>query len=243
VSCVVCVVKTVAGDGVTVTEPTGTEITVTVAVPLLPSLVAVIVAVPVATPVTTPVAETVATAGALEPQVTTRPVSVLFPASFVMAVNVCVAPTNTFAETGLTATVATGTGTTVTEAVPVFPSLVAVIVTVPKATPVTVPLELTVAMPVLPELHVTTRPVRTAPFASFVVAVRRAVVPICTFVVPGATVTVFTGGGVTVTVAVPLFVSLVAVIVAVLASLPSGLRSTIPLRRCYYSKSMSPVDR
>lgn len=72
----VCVATTVAGDGVTVTDPTGTASTVIVAVPLFPSLVAVITALPRATPVTTPLAETVATAGALELQVTVRPVSV-----------------------------------------------------------------------------------------------------------------------------------------------------------------------
>jgi hypothetical protein len=212
---VVCPVKTAAGDGATVTEPTGTWSTNTVDVPVLPSLVAVIVAVPVPTPVTTPVAETVAIAVALELHVTMRPVSVLPPASFVMAVNACVVPATTLAETGLTVTVATGTGTTLTVAVPVFPSLVAVIVAVPRATPLTKPPEVTVAMPVLSELHVMARPVRTAPFASRVVAVRVAVAAIKTFVVGGATVTVLTGAGVTVTVAVPLFVSLVAVIVAV----------------------------
>jgi hypothetical protein len=186
----------------------------------LPSLVAVIVAVPAATPVTTPVAETVATPVALELHVTMRPVSTLPPASFVVAVSDCVAPTNTLAEPGLTVTVATGTGTTVIEAVPVFPSLVAVIVTVPSATPVTTPPDDTVAMPVLPELHVTVRPVSTLPFASFVVAASGVVVPITTFVAPGVTVTVLTGGGVTVTVAVALFVSAVAVIVAVPCATP-----------------------
>jgi len=49
-------------EGEIVTLPTGVLVTVTDAVPLLPSLVAVMVAVPLATPVTTPPA-TVATAG------------------------------------------------------------------------------------------------------------------------------------------------------------------------------------
>jgi len=43
-----------ADPGVTVTEPTGGDVTVICAVPLCPSLVAVIVAVPGATPVTFP---------------------------------------------------------------------------------------------------------------------------------------------------------------------------------------------
>ena len=60
---------------------------------------------------------------------------------------------------------------TVAEAVPVFPSLVAVIVAEPAATPVTTPLEDTVAMPVLELDHVTARPVSTLLFASRIVAV------------------------------------------------------------------------
>src|SRR5438094_921479 len=50
VSCTVEPCCTVAGDGLTVTEATGTAVTVRVDVPLLPSDVAVIVAVPAATP-------------------------------------------------------------------------------------------------------------------------------------------------------------------------------------------------
>src|SRR5258708_38706156 len=59
--------------GLTVTDATGARVTVTVAVPLWPSQVAVRVAVPAATPVTRPFAEIVATAGALLAQVPTRP--------------------------------------------------------------------------------------------------------------------------------------------------------------------------
>jgi hypothetical protein len=53
------VTDVVAGE--TVTDPTGAGATVTDAVPLFPSLVAVIVAVPTAIPVTTPRLVTVAT--------------------------------------------------------------------------------------------------------------------------------------------------------------------------------------
>ena len=55
----------------------GGVVTVTVAVPLCPSLVAVIVADPTATPVTSPVPLTVATPVALLTHVTTRPVNAL----------------------------------------------------------------------------------------------------------------------------------------------------------------------
>jgi hypothetical protein len=57
-------------------------------------------------------------------------------------------------------------------AVPLFPSLVAVIVTgPPAATPVTSPLLDTLAMAVLALDQVTTRPVSGLPLASFGVAV------------------------------------------------------------------------
>ena len=80
-------IVTVAVAGLTVTEATGTLVTVTVAVPLCPSLVAVIVAEPAATPVTDPLAETVATAPLLVAQVTTRPLRAVPFASFGVAVN------------------------------------------------------------------------------------------------------------------------------------------------------------
>src|SRR3989442_10908792 len=107
--------------GLTVTEATGTLVTVTVAVPLCPSLVAVIVAEPAATPVTRPLADTVAAAALLVAQVTTRPLRAVPLASFGVAVNWLVAPTVTPAAAGLTATDATGTFLTVTAAVPPSP--------------------------------------------------------------------------------------------------------------------------
>ena len=51
-----------------------------------------------------------------------------------------------------------------------MPSLVAVIVTEPAATAVTRPLELTLAVVALDELHVIDLPVRVLPDASFVTA-------------------------------------------------------------------------
>jgi len=64
-----------------VTEATGTLDTVTAAVPLCPSLVAVIVAAPTATPVTSPEADTVAIAVFELAQAITRPLSTLPAAS------------------------------------------------------------------------------------------------------------------------------------------------------------------
>jgi hypothetical protein len=172
VSVVVCPVMTLAVAGVTVTLATGSAITVTVDVPLFPSLVAVMVAVPPDAPVTTPVLETVATAALLELHETTRSVTTVPFASLTVATSVVVSPSLTFTVAGETVTLPTGTAATVTAEVPDLPSLVAVIVTEPAATPVTTPVADTVASAVLLDVHVTVRPVSTTPFASFTVAVK-----------------------------------------------------------------------
>ena len=146
-------------------------VTVTAPVPLRPSLVAVMVAEPAATPITSPLPFTVATAVLLLPQVTTRPESGFPLASLGVAVNCRVKPAGTLPEAGATVTDATGTGVTVMAAVPLWPSLVAVIVAGPAATPVASPLPLTVATAVLLLAHVTIRPVSVFPAASLVTAV------------------------------------------------------------------------
>src|SRR2546428_194076 len=142
-SCTACPTVTLAVAGLTVTDATGTFVTVTVAVPFCPSLVAVMVAAPAALPVTSPLALTVAMAPLLVAHVTTRPVSTLPAASLGVAVNCTACPTVRLAAAGLTATDATGTTLTVIAAVPLWPSLVAVIVAVPAAAPLTSPLPLT----------------------------------------------------------------------------------------------------
>ena len=73
--------------GVMLTDATGTRLTVTPALPLLPSLVAVTVAEPAATAVTPPVPLTVATAVLLELHVMVRPASGLPAESLGVAVN------------------------------------------------------------------------------------------------------------------------------------------------------------
>jgi len=100
--------RRLADAGLTVTDATGTFVTVTAAVLLFVSLVAVIVAEPAAIPLTTPLLLTVATAVLLLAHVTTRPVSVLPAASLVTALNCRVAPTGRLAVVGLTVTDATG---------------------------------------------------------------------------------------------------------------------------------------
>src|SRR5207302_10820364 len=113
------------------TAATGTGVTVIVEVPLLPSLVAVIVAQPGVSPEPRPLLLTVATAGLELDHVTVRPESGFPPASLGVAVSCTVWPACTDAEGGVTSTVATGTFVTLIDEVPLFPSLVAVIVAVP----------------------------------------------------------------------------------------------------------------
>jgi len=117
-----------------------------------------------------------------------------------------------------------GSAVTVIAAVPLFPSLVAVIVAAPTATPVTSPLPFTLAIPPLLDAHVTARPVRTVPALSLVTALSWTAWPAGTLAEAGLTATDATGAGaggaVTVIAAVPLLPSLVAVIVAVPAATP-----------------------
>jgi hypothetical protein len=188
----------------------GVSVTVTVAVPERPSLVAVIVADPGATAVTSPVADTVATAVPELDHVTARPSRGTPLADCGVAVSCAVPPSVIDSVAGVTATLATGTGATATVAVPERPSLVAVIVADPGATAVTSPVLDTVAT-VVPELdHVTVRPSRAAPLADCGVAVSCAIPPTKICAVAGVTTTLATGTGVTVTGAVAVFPSAIA---------------------------------
>src|SRR5438128_2071917 len=137
--------------------------------------VAVIVADPAPAPLTSPLPLTVATVVLLLPHVTTRPVRAVPFASRGVAVSCTVAPCWTLADAGVTVTDATGTFDTVTTAVPLCPSLVAVIVAAPVATAVTSPLPFTIATAVLLLAQVTARPLSGVPFASLGVAVSCAV--------------------------------------------------------------------
>ena len=114
-------------------------------------------------------------------------------------------------------------------AVPLCPSLVAVIVAEPAATPLTSPVPLTVATDVLLLAQVTARPDSGLPLASFGVAVSCTVCPADTEADAGLTVTELTGTGTldTVMLEVPLCPSLVAVIVAEPA-VPPPVTSPLP---------------
>jgi hypothetical protein len=214
-----------AVGGLTVTVATGAGVTVIDALPVLPSLVAVMFAVPALTAVTRPVvADTVATAVLSDVQVIERPVRIAPFASRVVAV-ACAVPTAVI-EPGdrATVTVATGTGLTVIAGVVAAgaDSLVAVIVAVPVPTAVTVivaPLAvltevaaLTVSTVVLLETQFTARPESVLPPASFGTAVNTCVPPTITGVVGAERATVATGAGLTVSVALPVFPSLIAMI-------------------------------
>jgi len=193
---------------------TGADVTVRVALPVLPSLVAMIFAVPTETAMTAPPAETVAMAVLLELHVIVRPLSVPPFASSVIA-EACVVST-ALIEVAVSDTVidAIGTGTTVIEELPVLPSLTALIVAAPTARAVTSPFASIDAIALSLEDHTTARPVRVAPVPSFVVAESCWVDPTLRVALGGSTAIDATGTGVTVSVAEPVLVSLVAMIFA-----------------------------
>jgi hypothetical protein len=93
-----------------------------------------------------------------------------------------------------TDTVATGSDTVIALD-PDLPSLVAVMVALPAATPVTTPLLETEAMVWSDDDHDTVRPDSAFPAASLTVAVRVCVPPSCNEAVGGSTLTVATGPG------------------------------------------------
>src|SRR6266550_1627267 len=116
---------------------------------------------------------------------------------------------------------------TVMAAVPLCPSLVAVIVAGPAAKAVTRPLLLTVATEVLELVQVTVRPVRMLPLASRSVAVSWSVCPAGTLAVAGLTVTEATGALATETAAV--CVMAVPLIVAETVFVPATVELKVPV--------------
>jgi hypothetical protein len=222
----------VAKDRDALTDATGVGVIVIEDVPIFPSLVAVMTAVPAATADTKPVDDTLARVGSLDDHVTTRPLRELLLMSVTVAISWCVRPTVSVADDGLTATAATGT-VTVTDAVPVLLSLVAVATVLPPPTAVTKPFASTVATAGLLEVHVTTRPFRTLVFASLTVAVNCcvAVIPSTRLAEAGLTVTLATGIGFTAITGVATLGadSLAAVMIAV--PTPAALTVTVaPLK-------------
>jgi hypothetical protein len=121
----------------------------------------------------------------------------------------------TVAVDGLTTTAATGTGATVRMELPVFPSLVAVIVADPAECAVTSPLPSTVAIASLLEDQVIGRPVRGLLFASRVDAIACVDCPASIDDAARDTVTLATGTRVTESVLVSDLPALLAVMCAV----------------------------
>jgi hypothetical protein len=140
------------------------------ALAVFPSTATVIITLPIAFAVTRPKLEIVALAVSDELQVTERPVRIPPALSLRVWVSCWVVPITSVAVAGLIVTVATGTKI-VRAAVPNFPSLVAVTVTLPPARAVTIPLLETVTFVESDELQVTVRPVSVPPALSFNVAV------------------------------------------------------------------------
>jgi hypothetical protein len=212
--------------GVIATEATAGApvVTVTRIEPDFPSAVALIRVEPAALPTTMPCAVTDATVSFAELHVTVRPVRAFPSASKSDAVSTCDCRTPNAMLLGAIETNATGPST-VSVALPERPSLVAVIVALPGPTAVTTPLVDTVATDADDVVHAIVRPVTTFPLASNVATVACCVAPATTVGFGSPTVTVDTGIGVTVIVADPVFVSLVAVIVAV----PSATGVTTPV--------------
>jgi hypothetical protein len=109
------------------------------------------------TGVIAPVGEAVATALLSELQMIVRSVRTLPAASRTVAVAWVVCASVIVLDASATLTEATGTGDTVTDELPLCPSLVAVIVTAPGETAVTTPVGETVPITSLLEDHVTGR--------------------------------------------------------------------------------------
>ena len=183
---------------------------------------AVIVADPTATPVTNPEASTVATDWSLDDHENCTPATTRPFASNAWADRLRVAPTATESVDGDTVT-ETGTAGTNTEisAEPETPSVVAVIVAAPSATPVTNPEASTVATDWSLDDHENCTPATTRPFASNACADRFRVAPTATEPVEGDTVTeTGTAGADTETVANPETPPVDAVTVAVPSATP-----------------------
>jgi hypothetical protein len=166
----------------------------------LPSLDAVIVVVPTANVVIAPSVLTAATLGDVDDQVIARPVSVAPRSSRSTALAVVVAPSVSDGSASVIATVATGAGAIAIGALPLFPSLVAVMVADPAAIADTTPALFTEAIAGADDDQSTGRPASTAPTPERSSAVAVAVAP--TVICAGDIVTVtvatpaFAGGGV-----------------------------------------------
>src|SRR6266545_4786874 len=156
----------VAVAGLTTTDVT-TWLTVSVAAPETPPVVAVIVAGPFASAVTSPLGSTVAIRPSDDVQAKLCPGMTVPPASFATALNRCVSPSAvSVAVAGVTSTDAIACATE-SVAVPATPAAVAVMVADPIASPVARPVWSTLAIAGTDELQAKSCPATVLPFASF----------------------------------------------------------------------------
>jgi hypothetical protein len=145
-------------------------LTVSGALPTLPSLIALIVTDPFAIAVTSPFESTVASAGFELCQATTRPLRTFPCASLTVAVACVVCPLESVLLASATVTDAAGTSRTLMDAVAFLLFDWAVMMARPFATPVTSPASDTVAMAVFEDVHLVLVPVKVRPSASNAVA-------------------------------------------------------------------------
>ena len=142
--------------GVTAIETTTAGLTVRAVVPLTPSSVAVMLEVPVPIPVARPAAVIVATEVVAEAQVTCPVTSwVDWSEKVPVAVKDSVLPLGTLGSAGVSAIEITTAGLTVSTAVPLMPSRLAVMFEVPVSTPVARPVASMVATAVVAEPQLT----------------------------------------------------------------------------------------
>src|SRR5688500_16666291 len=199
----------------------GGAVTVRICEPVLPSPVAMIEAVPAVTALTAPLCDTVATLVFELDQINDTPPIGLPLASRATAVAEVDPPLSTDVLPSCTVTVATvgGSGVsddTVIGSTPVFPSLVAEIVTDPPPTAVTTPVTETVATVGFELDQPIERLVSVLPDASLTTAVSCAVCPTLSVVVVAVSVTVdtaATGGGLIESDCMPATPSMVAMMV------------------------------
>ena len=215
--------------GVTAIEDNVTAaVTVRVAVPWILPEVALMVEVPVALAVARPLLLAIVAVVVLdELQVTCVVMSRVVPSEYVPeAVNCWVAPTALLAVAGVTAIEFRVVAVTVRVAVPDIPPKAAVMVVVPAATAVAMPLLLIVATPVLDEFQVTCAVIsRLVPSEYVQVAVSCWVLPTTLLAVAGVIAMESSVTVVTVRVVVSVTVPLVAVMVVV----PAATAVTRPL--------------
>jgi len=151
--------------------------------------------VPTLSPDTNPAFDTNTFDESLDVQRISRPTSVPPMLSRAEADNCSVCPTLIMVEGALTTTLATGTGTTVMVTVPLWPSLVALIVVEPDATPTSSPASEMVPTEAFEDRQVTTRPVNVAPLAAIVAATSCRVSPTRSVASPPLIVTAATDTG------------------------------------------------